>query len=150
MTFESVVSTLESEFENKWKEDPTLDVCPIHFGNVDFNTKRDSSAEEPEDEGNEEQWCRFVVSQGDGDLLGLGAAKKMYRYVGFIFVSVFTPEGLGTQSNKKLCQRASNIFRSKQFTGNISCLVPSIQEVGVSDGWWQVNVNIPFYWDEFL
>lgn len=149
MSFDGVVSTLEQAFLDAWTNDPGLDVCPITWSNVGGGTKRDSGTEDPSTSPKQEQWCRVVVNQGVGDLIGLGAAVKLYRFVGVVTVSVFTPEGVGTQSNKALCQLAGDVYKSKQFAGNITCLVPSIIEVGQTEGWWQVNTDIPFFWDDF-
>ncbi|KKL25225.1 hypothetical protein LCGC14_2407450 [marine sediment metagenome] len=141
MSFEDTQKALEVEFLDNWG-----DKSRVAMQNLAFQP--DKTVEPGRDV--QSAWVRFTVLQGAGEIQGLGAATKMYRYIGMIIVSVFVVEGIGTLTSRALCDEVATLFRSKQLADeNISCQTPSIVEVGASKGWWQVNVEIPFYWDEF-
>ena len=56
----------------------------------------------------------------------------------------------GTKEGKEMASVAGNIFRAKQFAGNIQMRTPGITEVGFNEGWHQINIEVPFQWDEFI
>lgn len=125
------------EFKSQWAAGPNTKVA---FQNVEFNKPK-----------NGESWVRFNILQGGGNQASIGAAVRQYRHVGVITVQVFVKENGGSRAAKSLCDSAGNIFRGKSFEDdNIVCRAPGITEVGSDDGWYQVNVDIPFYWDEFV
>ena len=141
MTYKSVQRALELEFKNKW--DPNIFIAWPNTG-----SKPDLEIDPDEDSNS--PWVRFNISFGDGDHVALGGTLKQFRYVAVIIVQVYTAEGVGTQRNRKLCDDVAAIFRLKQIADeNLTCETPRIVEVGTKDGWWQANVEIPLYWDEF-
>jgi len=140
MSRKEVQKELEKEFINKWK-----DQARIAYQNQDLKVNKEVKPEEALS-----PWVRFSVLMGAGEQVAMGSAAVQYRYVGVIAVQVFTAEGTGAQTNRDICDDVADIFRSKQIDSqNISCQTPDIVEVGTDGGWWQVNVEIPFYWDEF-
>ena len=138
MSFETVQITLEERMDTQWALSIKKRV-KVAYENARFTPSRGES------------WMRFTVSMGDGNQIAMGGSSiKQYRNVGVIIIQCFVGENKGVQQAKKLASIAGEIFRSQTLAGNIQCRAPGIIEVGENKGWFQCNVNIPFYWDEFI
>ncbi len=91
-------------------------------------------------------WVRLNVLTGDSIVAGLAGSVNLYRNVGVIVVQVFVKEGEGVRVALLLADTAAAIFRGTQVDG-VLYRAPSVERIGPSDGWYQINVNIPFQWD---
>ena len=92
------------------------------------------------------EWVRLNVLTGISTVASLGGATNLYRSVGVVVVQVFVKEGEGARKALLLADTVAAIFRGIQADG-VLYRAPSIDRIGPSDGWYQINVNIPFQWD---
>jgi len=98
-------------------------------------------------------WVRLSYQTDIATSIEIG--KGQHRHPGTVFVQVFTPEDQGDKPALVLADEAALIFRGKQVSsganGRIIFRTPMIRAIGVTDdGWFQVNVVIPFIRDEFF
>lgn len=94
-------------------------------------------------------WVRLTINEGQSNIIGI-ADTNLYRNLGVIIVQVFVPEGQGTASARQLADQAAAIFRGAQFGSGITCRAPQLANIGVIDGWYQINVSVPFFRDEYF
>lgn len=105
---------------------------PIRWDNVEFDPPSDAP------------WVSFHVLPGRSDKTDL---INRYRSWGMVDVQVFVPVGDGSQPAFALADQIAVIWRSVTV-GGIIFKTPSVQRVGdTQDGWYQVNLSVPFYWD---
>lgn len=84
----------------------------------------------------------------------MGSTQVTFRHPGLIFVMVFAPPDRGNNAALVLADNAAEIFRRQSSTivdGRILYRAPSIQPIGLTDeGWFHVNVVIPYIRDSFF
>lgn len=112
------------------------DRTPVDWANVQFDMPANGS------------WARFRILDGDSNQLTIGATTNSHRHVGVIVVSLFTELGKGDATIIALADIVADGFRN--WIGSYShCRQPSIKEIGPDgQGWYQINVSIPFSRDE--
>lgn len=88
-------------------------------------------------------WVRFSFFSGAVEKTSVGNDVNHYRLTGQVVVQVFVPEGSGDGESDRLKWAVVDVFRGFR-SGGLSCLDPEFQTVGAFDGWFQVNVKIPF------
>lgn len=131
MSFADALTTIESRFHSLWDKTD----ADVTYGNVAFQPR------------NNFPWVRLTVQHGDTNRAAV--YPEYYRSTGVIFAQIFVPPNKGTKLALTLADTVSGIWRGQQFSG-VSCLAPSVTDVGVRDGWYQVNVSCPYYRDELL
>lgn len=90
-------------------------------------------------------WVRISIINGDA-LQGSIGTTKLTRYTGTIIIEVFTPSEEGVAASNEIVDEITRIFRYHHFTAEqIQCRAPNRIIVGENEGWYRVNVNIPFY-----
>jgi hypothetical protein len=90
-------------------------------------------------------WLRTTILDAEAVKTDL---VNRYRHPGLVVVQVFVPIQSGTRGGRALADQVASLFRSVTVSG-IFFRTPSLQRVGdTSDGWFQMNVNVPFFWDE--
>jgi len=90
-------------------------------------------------------WIRATIQEADSSVAGLGST-NLYRNPGIISIQVFTKLGGGTKEGNDIAESIVSIFNGATFDG-INCRASSIDRVGESEGWYQLNVTTPYYWD---
>jgi hypothetical protein len=125
MSYEAERLSIETKLDDNWM------TTPIAYENVSFNPPSNSP------------WIRLFIINGDSGYNTLNS----FRYVGVVTIQVFTPQNGGTNTARKYADTISAIFRGKEFDGLIF-RASTVKSVGISDGWYQVNVTIPFWRDE--
>jgi hypothetical protein len=100
----------------------------------------------PDPHLDDQRWARFAVRPGASRLLEIGA-RPSYRTIGVAIAQLFHPVESGDGPGLELADIVATAFRRVTVTG-LRFLVPSVQSVGRSDKWWQVNVTCPFQCDE--
>ena len=94
------------------------------------------------------EWCRFGIINSEGQQVDFGANLKNHRYPGLIFVQVFIPMDEGDALALQRADEVASIFHRWRGT-NITCKTASVRRIGsTGDGYYQVNVFIPFVRDE--
>lgn len=95
-------------------------------------------------------YVALFVRDGEGQQISLGTV-ALRRWVGVIIIQVFVPEDTGTRQARIYADGVGAIFDRAQFSvdnsGTIRCRIPSVEMIGVRDGWLQINVTIPFIRD---
>ena len=62
-------------------------------------------------------------------------------------IQVFSPMDTATATSDLLTTTASNIFEGEGFS-RIDVFEADVQEMGIINGWYQVNINLPFTYEE--
>ena len=95
------------------------------------------------------EWVRAAVfhTGGDQDSLG-GVNNRKFMRSGNITVQVFTPQDSGLSASDVLTEAVLAALEGLTFTlSNIRTYGATINEVGPDNGWYQVNVDVPFEYD---
>lgn len=92
-------------------------------------------------------WARLTVREGESLQRSIGAPVKNYRTTGFTFVQLYSEIGVGDDSIRKLADTIKSKFTTTTIKECVVFRTPSINPIGRIQGWWQVNVNCPFYFD---
>jgi len=110
----------------------------ITFANESFTPPVDAS------------WVRLAVLHQTGNQETLGeVGNRRFRREGIISLQIFTPEGnTGLRAMDALVGTASPIFEGRTLTGPIWCTDANAYEVGISDGYYQFNIDINFAYEE--
>ncbi len=126
MSFESERLLIENQLKEYWNQ------TTISWGNIAFKIPSN------------EPWIRLNIVNGGSSYIALGGIK---RHSGVIMVQIFTPINTGTDAARKYADMIVSIYDSKKL-GNVICDAASIQILGATDVWYQVNVTIPYWRDE--
>jgi Bacteriophage related domain of unknown function len=129
VSFLSEQSAIETLFALSWT------ATPIAEDNTDFNPSALT------------EWVRIVVLNADGQVASLGD-DPLIRYRGIVVVQIFVKSGTGWGRSMTLADLVTPIFKNVRL-GSIQLGVPSPNRVGPSGGWYQVNVDCPYYREEF-
>jgi hypothetical protein len=95
-------------------------------------------------------WVRLTILPAAAFLASLGAART-YRHSGLVTVQTFVPENTRDKVAWTLAGQAAALFRGVTAGGvhyeGLRGEAPRIQVVGNRDGYYQLNVNAPFWSD---
>jgi hypothetical protein len=91
-------------------------------------------------------WVSIAIVRGNSDRASLGTS-PLYRHIGIISISIFTPLKTGTKAAVEHAEVIDGIFREATFN-NITCRVPSIKNAANFNGWYRLNVTIPYFRNE--
>lgn len=91
-------------------------------------------------------WVRFALRGAVSTQVSVGTPGSNYiRYPGTILVQVFTPLATGDAPGRNLADEAAEIFEGAKIEGfDIGFPHLSTAEKPNEDGWYQINVTIPF------
>lgn len=87
-------------------------------------------------------WVRLTVLPGEDQFLTL----DNYRQVGLVIIQIFTPENQGSTTARGYADTITGIFRNVKQSG-VLFRMPTTSRHGISEGWYQMNISIP-YWRE--
>lgn len=133
MSFATELTAIESRFLTNWN----VSDGKVVYGNLQYNPPSTTS----------DPWLRLTVQHGETNRASV--YPDHYRNNGVIFTQVFVRSNQGSIEAMALADKVAAIWRGQQFSG-IHCLAVSVVDVGISNGWYQVNVVCPFYHDELL
>ncbi len=122
MTFEAVTRALESRFADSWP------YTSIKWPNVGLPTAL------------LDEWVCFNHIHDESKIAQIGTSYNVNRYYGVIVVQIFVKPNIGLLRAKVLSDYVSDIWRTFQFSG-IVIDVPEIVEIGILNGWYQLNVQ---------
>lgn len=136
MDFETAMNVVRSRFQT---EVVNLEAngLPTHYDN-------DGTFEKPQDGA---RFVRFNILLVGTFQVETGASNR-YRTTGLAVVQVFLPIGKGDKKNWILVDKIVAAFRGAEDTG-VQFKTPSPLPVGRDGGYYQVNVELPFYFDDF-
>lgn len=142
MSVIDLAAALEIRLKSNWTR------TPIKWPNLPFKPPEDISH-------NPQPYIAFMLRTGpDAEDIMLGSDNPEYRFRGLVIISIFTVENTGTALARLYANLIKDIFlvSPRDFvylnSGIIRLLVPQILEIGTVEGWYQVNVLIP-YWNDF-
>ena len=127
MNQEQFDQAVETRMQSQWT------ATPVFFD----NTKSTPPDNAP--------WVRMVNLTGQSQKIDL---LNRYRTVGIIDFQVMVPLLSGVRAGKQLADQIASLWRSVTVSG-IVFKTPSVARVGdTGNGWFQMNVSVPYYWDE--
>lgn len=93
-----------------------------------------------------ESWVRFALRGAVSTLASVGTpGRNSARYPGTILIQVFTPLATGDAAGRKLADQAAQVFEGAKLEGfDIGLPYVSVAEEPNEDGWYQINVTVPF------
>lgn len=94
-------------------------------------------------------WVRFVIREGTGALDSIGAPSRLERQTGVLIASIFVAQGTGTQTPRTYADDVAAIWRGFFDEPCVHFLTPYVNVVGAADGWYQLNVLIPYQNNEY-
>ena len=96
-------------------------------------------------------WCRASIAQGDR---AHATQSGTIRSAGLLFIQVFTDDGIGPKDARDLADSLAAhldghitgalVLRAAHMRDNL----PGEAVTGPSDGWYQINVTVP--WREYV
>ena len=114
---------------------------PIQYENVDDGADLTSA------KAAKTKWARIVIKDGDAQGVSCGS-NVLRRYSGVVIVSIFYPFGGGTKPIRDTASTVSD-FIVKESCTSLFVRTPFLTIIGKTDDWFQVNLTIPFEFDQF-
>lgn len=115
---------------------------PIEFENLSESIALTAA------KNNKTPWVRFLIRDGDGNLVTIGSGSRLDRYVGVLIIQIFVAQKTGTSTAAGYADTISNIWKGFNGQPCLQFFTPSINIVGENQGWSQINVNVTFQNDE--
>lgn len=141
-------AAIEDRFRVNWDAGSGTLRTPVAFENAPVLITRVDQAASIAKPPNSGSWVRLSIREGESNQVDLNSAPRV-RETGRIYLQIFVVRGNGTAAARAFADLAKPIFRRAQFSG-ISCRVPTVQPVGDTEGWWQLNVSWPYYADDIV
>lgn len=137
MTFEEIRLAVETRLVS-W------DGVPVLFDNTKTPDPDDSLDQRAVTEAvrNKEPWVRLTIQHGDSLTAGVGSSPCVRR-TGLIQCQVLTAERVSTQQASQI---ADSLAAQLQYwrSGALETLAASVNRIGPADGWYQINLSVPF------
>lgn len=110
-----------------------------------FNQSNTARANRPFTPPSKGVWIRVTVLGGVNHIASVNNAPKV-REVGTLIIQLFDRENTGTAQLKRHADSLANHLSCQILgdDGKLELLAPSIINVGNSDGFYQVNVSVPY------
>lgn len=111
-----------------------IDEEKIAWDNVGFTIPQDAST-----------WIRFSIQNVDSNFASIGPS-KIARRTGIVFIQVFSPKDSTTEESEFIVDEVVTIFENNLLS-EVNFRSPSVKEIGVNSGWYQINISVPFFYD---
>ena len=132
MSFAQAAKDIETRFSSNWGSTTRWTVD----GDISFKPPTSGS------------WVRLNIADGDSLQVSLGNNPR-FRHYGLIVAQVFVRGDLGARAARTHADTIASYYRNVNFgSPSIYCRAPRLINVGEHDGWYQMNVQIPYYWDQ--
>ena len=139
-TFTQEREAIETRFQNLF--DSTT--CPVQYGNLDYRVTDTGSTSKPS------KTDRFVQLEVIGGAVSTNEITRTITNVsGIINVNIFTAKGTGTRPALEIADQVFEIFNMAVFNG-INCAWASRTVVPPNNGWYQLNISIPYSWQRCI
>lgn len=107
--------------------------APVAWENVEYEPTTGTS------------YVQFVIRQVEADWGSPGWADNL----GAVIIAVYVPINQGPEVGETLAEQVASCFRNKTFDSDSGWFdLPSAEPIGVYDGFYQINVRIPWYHQE--
>ena len=101
-------------------------------------------------EVNENLWCSLAVKPGDTKQVSMGdGSSRRFRTAGVVMVGIMLKPDRGSGEALSLADDIAGYLRNWK-SGNLRLRAPTVQDLGLSGGWYQVNVIVPYQSDHFF
>ncbi|MDP6698086.1 MAG: phage tail terminator-like protein [Candidatus Latescibacteria bacterium] len=142
MALTTTQTTLFTRWKAQW--DTLRPNVPVAYPNVEFDP--DGTSYDPD---THQGWVRIGLSMGESYAAATGGTKKRYRNPGVLWVQVFTELNQGNKLALQIADDVATALRGVTVSG-VVLLATSINEVGRSGPWYQVNANTRFRYDDLV
>ncbi|HET6416470.1 MAG TPA: phage tail terminator-like protein [Polyangiales bacterium] len=130
MSYAAIHDAIRTRFKNLVADAESV---PVAYPNAPFETPDDQS-----------MWVRLSILDGQSSQIELEANDgSTYRRVGNLIAQIFAPAQQSTGDAMDLADVIAAAFR-RVYAIPVRYRVPSVQTIGRSNGWWQVNVVCPW------
>lgn len=99
---------------------------------------------------NAETWVRFNCAENDGSQVSMGSpGNNRFRHFGIVTIQVFAPRNQAGADAREKAAAALAVFMGQQTTNGVTFQGCYARQVGNDEnGYYQINVFAPFYYDE--
>ena len=132
MGYEDERAAIEAKFTTGW-----AGATPIAYENVKYTPVAGTA------------FVSLDIVPAGSNQITLGDS-PLYRHGGAISIGIYTPKWQGTKIAKDYADAAAAIFRNANAFSGILCRAPYMDVVGEKDGWYKINVIVPFQRDEIF
>ena len=94
-------------------------------------------------------WFRVAVFPGESRAASLSTATRRWRNQGVLIVEVYVPTGQTDEDAVAIADDVVGFFRGVDLTG-IVMQAPSIERVGLDEGFYRMNISIPYHADDVV
>ena len=96
-------------------------------------------------QSNKDPWVRCVVNHGDSQTASVGS-DPCVRRTGLVMCQVFTDRKIGSKTAMDIASSLAGHLEYHQ-DGKFLTRAASVNRIGDSDTWFQINVSVPFVAD---
>lgn len=97
-------------------------------------------------------YVALSILTGGGERITIGNSNPRHRWAGVISIKILTPEDSGNAVARVYADTIAGIFRDAQFSAGTNCTItcgtPAIKPGAVVDGWYVINVVVPYRRDK--
>lgn len=97
-----------------------------------------------------ENWVRFDCAENDGQQVSMGSpGSNRFRHYGIVTIQIFQPQDQGSKDARQLASNALGVFMGAVTTNGVHFQDVQGRQIGNDgNGFYQINVVAPFYYDE--
>ena len=133
MTYEEARNAIQGYLDATWSATPAGSIA---YDNLPFTPPSGAP------------WLRLALRHAEGRQASFGGATKRYRRSGLAVLQIFVPEGEGPTEAMQLGDAAVSLFDGLVLAGSLRFGAVALREIGVEDGWFQINVAADYSFDE--
>lgn len=115
---------IENYFKAQWSH------TPIVYENDEYN-------------GSGDEWVRLSIQNAEAKQVSMGD-NPSFRYIGIVFVQIFTRTDIGSGRAIGLADLVEQLFKNLVLT-NLRFKVPQVTRMPTTAAFFQVNVSTDFY-----
>ena len=115
---------------------------PVKFDNVQHLVKGTGTVETV---NGLSEFIRVNILNNDSETVEIGGTRT--RHNGEILFSIFVTSGTGTDRARKLADDLYDGFKNRAI-GTVQTQTPRVTRVGDSEGFYSLQVSVPFYRDQ--
>ena len=97
-------------------------------------------------------WSYVAIMYGDTSQRDMGATVARFRRIGVLRFGLHSRIGIGEKTLLTIADSLVDWYRKTTLAGsggNIRFRSPNIVRVGLDGNWWRLNVDCPFFSDDF-
>ena len=133
MSYEQARKDLQGHFANNFTELPSTKIA---WDNVEFTPPNNS------------EWIRVSMQNVNSEYVSIGESRNTRRF-GLLFFQIFIPENSQTLKMTEIIDKIVEVFETKTLSG-FTFDPPNVNEVGITENWFQTNISVSFYYDEVI